>query len=172
MLFPNIFMEHYLQIEYDLHILNLANEFWCNLLQKYVKYEHLLILLITMSFDAFLKNKLFSMKRSEFKLLFQVNFPHYFKQRYNKRENCTLSLTKPKTNEKQQRLHDFMFQFLRNFWSTGLRLCDTGDMETDHHNRWLSALNYKIWGLSYHQISSLFFFADLKHRTIWVIWNF
>ena len=52
-LFPNMFMDHYLQIEYDLHILNLAMSFDATYYKKCAKYE--LILLIAMSFDAFLK---------------------------------------------------------------------------------------------------------------------
>ena len=52
-IFPNMFMDHYLQIEYDLHILNLAMSFDATYYKKCAKYE--LILLIAMSFDAFLK---------------------------------------------------------------------------------------------------------------------
>jgi hypothetical protein len=36
-LFPNMFMDHYLQIEYDLHILNLAMSFDATYYKKFAK---------------------------------------------------------------------------------------------------------------------------------------
>ena len=92
--------------------------------KKCLKYEPLLILLIDMS-------RLFLMKRSEFELS-RLKKPKKTLQQTKNNKGCMI----------------LCFNSCAIFGQLSWGFCDTGDMENDHHNRYLSAVNYKIWDIS------------------------